>query len=125
MAFMKFIHSRSGFVAFLASILASMTPMIVPTAKSEPATVIVSDDGKSAELPARFLGLSYEASMVLSKDGRYYFDPKDEASSIRSKRSESKAFALGQMPLTIPGSPSRRSPTLICCLRSPGPRGSR
>ena len=79
MAFMKFIHSRSGFVAFLASILASMTPMIVLAAKSEPATVIVSDDGKSAELPARFLGLSYEASMVLSKDGRYYFDPKDEA----------------------------------------------
>ena len=71
MVFMKFMHCRPGFVAFLACIFASM---IVPSARSEPATVIVSDDGKSAELPARFLGLSYEASMVLSKDGRYYFN---------------------------------------------------
>jgi len=48
-SFRKPIHSRSGFVALLVSILAFMTPMIVPAAQSEPATVIVSDNGKSAE----------------------------------------------------------------------------
>lgn len=46
---------------------------------AEPVTVTVADAGKAADLPDRFLGLSYEMSMLLPVDGRYYFDPKDQA----------------------------------------------
>ena len=41
--------------------------------------VTVADDGSGSSLAPRFLGLSYEMSMLLPKDGRYYFDPKDQA----------------------------------------------
>ena len=34
---------------------------------------------KNADLPAHFLGLSYESSMLLPKNGRYYFDAGDRA----------------------------------------------
>ncbi len=45
----------------------------------EPVTVSVTDTVKAPDLSDRFLGLSYEMSMLLPKDGRYYFDPKDQA----------------------------------------------
>lgn len=46
---------------------------------AEPVTVTVTDTGKATDLPKCFLGLSYEMSMLLPKDGKYYFDPKDQA----------------------------------------------
>ena len=47
---------------------------------AEPVTVSVADSaGPAADLPKHFLGLSYEMSMLLPTDGRYYFDPKDQA----------------------------------------------
>jgi hypothetical protein len=58
-------------VAFLAPCLAA--------AQAEPVAVTVTDVGNSSGLPPRFLGLSYEMSMLLPKDGRYYFDPGDQA----------------------------------------------
>ena len=42
------------------------------------AATMVADAG-GANLPLRFLGLSYEMSILLPKNGRYYFDPKDRA----------------------------------------------
>jgi len=48
-------------------------------AQTQPVVVTMSADAGSAELSPRFLGLSYETSMLLPKDGRYYFDPKDQA----------------------------------------------
>ena len=45
----------------------------------QPVVVTVADDGRSTDLAPHFLGLSYEMSMLLPKDGRYYFDPKDQA----------------------------------------------
>jgi hypothetical protein len=49
------------------------------TAKTEPMTVTITDGGNGSNLPPRFLGLSYEMSMLLPKDGKYYFDPNDQA----------------------------------------------
>jgi hypothetical protein len=50
-------------------------------AQSTPAaaTVTVADDGTGSTLSSRFMGLSYEMSLVLPRDGRYYFDTKDTA----------------------------------------------
>jgi hypothetical protein len=48
-------------------------------AGTQPVTVNVTDAGNGSNLPPRFLGLSYESSMLLPKDGRYYFDAKDQA----------------------------------------------
>jgi hypothetical protein len=45
----------------------------------EPVTVTVTDTVKAPDLPDRFLGLSYEMSMLLPTNGRYYFDPTDQA----------------------------------------------
>jgi len=56
--------------------------LLVPwlaTAQTQPVAVTVTADGSGPALPPRFLGLSYEMSMLLPTDGRYYFDPNDEA----------------------------------------------
>lgn len=53
--------------------VASLVAQIVPV------TVTVTDSGRGADLSAHFMGLSYETSMLLPKDGRYYFNPNDEA----------------------------------------------
>ncbi|HXA44510.1 MAG TPA: hypothetical protein VNZ25_03315 [Candidatus Angelobacter sp.] len=46
-------------------------------AQIQPVAVAVAANVGGADLPPRFLGLSYEMSMLLPKDGRYYFDSKD------------------------------------------------
>ncbi|MEI6078002.1 MAG: sialate O-acetylesterase [Verrucomicrobiota bacterium] len=46
---------------------------------SRPVTVIVSDNPGGKDLPPNFLGLSYEMSMLLPKNGHYYFDASDTA----------------------------------------------
>jgi hypothetical protein len=48
-------------------------------AKTQPVTVTVTDEENGTNLSPRFLGLSYEMSMLLPKDGKYYFDPNDQA----------------------------------------------
>jgi hypothetical protein len=42
-------------------------------------TVSVTETDNTSDLPDRFLGLSYETSMLLPENGKYYFDPKDQA----------------------------------------------
>jgi hypothetical protein len=44
-----------------------------------PVTVTVTDTVKAPDLSDSFMGLSYEMSMLLPNDGRYYFDPKDQS----------------------------------------------
>jgi len=48
-------------------------------AQTQLVTVTVAADGSSADLSPRFFGLSYEMAMLLPKEGRYYFDPNDQA----------------------------------------------
>ena len=48
-------------------------------AQTQPVAVTVTADGGGAGLAPRFLGLSYEMSMLLPTDGRYYFDANDQA----------------------------------------------
>ena len=61
--------------------LSALTLMIpyLAAAQTQPVVVTVAGDSQSAGLAPRFLGLSYESSMLLPKEGRYYFDADDHA----------------------------------------------
>jgi hypothetical protein len=59
-------------------VLAALFSGLVP-AQTQPVSVTVFADAASPGLAPRFLGLSYEMSMLLPKDGKYYFDPGDTA----------------------------------------------
>jgi len=60
------------------SFLALLIPYLA-AAQTQPVVVTVAATGPSAELAPGFLGLSYESSMLLPKEGRYYFDANDRA----------------------------------------------
>jgi hypothetical protein len=47
--------------------------------RKEPVTVIVAADSGGPALADHFLGLSYESSMLLPANGKYYFDANDKA----------------------------------------------
>jgi hypothetical protein len=59
-------------------VLTPLIPFLV-MAQTQPVSVTVTTDGNGADLSPRFLGLSYEMSMLLPMNGRYYFDPNDQA----------------------------------------------
>jgi hypothetical protein len=51
----------------------------VAAAQTQAVGVTVSADESGGNLADRFLGLSYESSMLLPKEGHYYFDARDAA----------------------------------------------
>jgi hypothetical protein len=60
----------------------SALALLVPgfaAAQAQPVTVAVAPGVPGAALAPRFLGLSYESSMLLPKDGKYYFDAGNAA----------------------------------------------
>jgi hypothetical protein len=74
-----FFLKRAGKFPLRLFVLALLIPGLAAAAEVQPVVVAVAAKGKGAELAPRFLGLSYEMSMLLPKDGRYYFDPQDQA----------------------------------------------
>jgi hypothetical protein len=58
--------------------LALLVPSLA-AAQTQPVSITVTTDVTNAEITPRFLGLSYESSMLLPKDGKYYFDANDHA----------------------------------------------
>jgi hypothetical protein len=69
---LQFVFARCLFVLVLLT-------AGIAAAQTQPVAVRLADDGSGADLSPNFLGLSYEMSMLLPKDGRYYFDPDDRA----------------------------------------------
>jgi hypothetical protein len=67
------------YLLLLLSFLFGITASSLAELPVQPVTVTVTDSVKAPDLPDRFLGLSYEMSMLLPTDGRYYFDPDDHA----------------------------------------------
>jgi len=74
-------------------------------AGSQSVTVTVTDAGNGSNLPPRFLGLSYESSMLLPKDGKYYFDPKDQALINSFKTLGIKSLRVGANAVDDPRVP--------------------
>ena len=75
---------------------------------TQPVTVTVADDGQGAGLAPRFLGLSYEMSMLLPKDGRYYFDTHDQALVNSFKTLGIKSLRVGANAVDDPRIPVPR-----------------
>jgi hypothetical protein len=78
------IHFKPSLVLFARFLSACLLVLIIlapprAAAEGQPVSVTVTDDGSGSNLPAHFLGLSYEMSMLLPKDRHYYFDPDDRA----------------------------------------------
>jgi hypothetical protein len=75
------------------------------TAKPQPVTVTITDDGNGTNLPPRFLGLSYESSMLLPKEGKYYFDPNDQSLVSTFKTLGIKSLRVGANAVDDPRIP--------------------
>ncbi len=74
-------------------------------AQTQPVAVTVADGGGSAGLAPHFLGLSYESSMLLPKDGRYYFDANDHALVNTFKTLGIKSLRVGANAVDDPRVP--------------------
>jgi hypothetical protein len=74
-------------------------------AQTQLVTVTVATNDSGASLPPRFLGLSYEMSMLLPKDGRYYFDPNDQALVNTFKTLGIKSLRVGANAVDDPRIP--------------------
>ena len=75
------------------------------TAKTSPVTVTLTDEGNGSNLPPCFLGLSYEMSMLLPQDGKYYFDPNDQALVNTFKTLGIKSLRVGANAVDDPRIP--------------------
>ena len=64
--------------SFSWSALLLLVPCLA-VAQTKPVAITVEAKGSGPAVPPRFLGLSYEMSMLLPVNGRYYFDPGDKA----------------------------------------------
>lgn len=73
-------------------------------AQTEPVTVTVGPP-RGAELAPRFLGLSYEASMLLPVNGHYYFDANDQALVNTFKTLGIKSLRVGANAVDDPRVP--------------------
>ena len=82
------------FVLPALGLLAWLLPNCAP-AQTQPVTVSVVAGDSGPDLAPRFLGLSYETSMVSPKAGRYYFDARDQALLNVFKTLGIKSLRLG------------------------------
>ncbi|HXC34646.1 MAG TPA: hypothetical protein VNV43_02160 [Candidatus Acidoferrales bacterium] len=69
------------FICSLCLALTVLVPCVMGSQKtqSQPVTVTIAGGATTATLNPDFLGLSYESSMLLPRDSKYYFDTDDRA----------------------------------------------
>ncbi|MGH7977634.1 MAG: hypothetical protein ACREC8_13365, partial [Limisphaerales bacterium] len=84
--------------------LALLTPLLV-NAQTQPVKVTVTAAGAGKNLAPRFLGLSYEMSMLLPKNGHYYFDASDTALINTFKTLGIKSLRVGANAVDDPRIP--------------------
>ncbi|HTV40675.1 MAG TPA: hypothetical protein VMF08_08870 [Candidatus Sulfotelmatobacter sp.] len=77
--------NSASFVIWTRKLLLAvlLTPVLLAPrfleGQTQPVTITIAPNGSGPELPSRFLGLSYESSMLLPTNGKYYFDPNDQS----------------------------------------------
>jgi hypothetical protein len=74
-------------------------------AQTQPVTVTVTTNGSGADLAPRFPGLSYEMSMLLPRNGRYYFNTNDQALINTFKTLGIKSLRVGANAVDDPRIP--------------------
>jgi len=98
---------------FLATLftLALLAPRFLE-AQTQPVTVTVAPDGGGPELPSRFLGLSYESSMLLPANGKYYFDANNQALINAFQTLGIKSLRVGANAVDDPHVPVPQEPDI-------------
>lgn len=91
-------------VAFLTLSL-MLASSLFAAAQSQNVSVTVSDSGKGGDLAPRFLGLSYEMSMLLPQSGKYYFDAGNQALVNTFKTLGVKSLRVGANAVDDPRIP--------------------
>jgi hypothetical protein len=81
-------------------------------AQTQSVTVSVDGKGSGPILAPRFLGLSYESSMLLPKDGHYYFDAHDQALVNMFKTLGIKSLRVGANAVDDPRIPIPQEPDI-------------
>ncbi len=99
-----FRRMKFTFLPFLWLALALLTPLLA-SAQPQPVTVTVTADDAGKNLAPRFLGLSYEMSMLLPTDGHYYFDANDTALVNTFKTLGIKSLRVGANAVDDPRIP--------------------
>jgi hypothetical protein len=84
----------------------------VAAAQTQAVGVTVSADVSAGKLADRFLGLSYESSMLLPKDGRYYFDARDAALVDTFKTLGIRSLRVGANAVDDPRIPVPQEPDI-------------
>ena len=100
----KMIWRAPLFLALTFGLLSPNTGMAQSTPAT--ATVTVTDEGTGNVLAPRFMGLSYEMALVLPRDGKYYFDPKDQALLNTFRTLGIKSLRVGAAAVDYPNVPS-------------------
>jgi hypothetical protein len=67
------------FRLMVCSVIALVLSICSSVAQDQPVTVTITAAQNPEVVPPQFLGLSYEMSMVLPRDGKYYFDANNPA----------------------------------------------
>ncbi|HVU26542.1 MAG TPA: hypothetical protein VHG71_02260 [Verrucomicrobiae bacterium] len=75
------------------------------TAQTQPVTVSISDENNGKELSPQFLGLSFESSALIPKDGHYYFAPQDTVMVNAFKTLGIKSLRVGANAVDDPRIP--------------------
>ena len=91
-------------------------------AQTQPVVVTVANTAHVTDLAPRFLGLSYESSMLLPQDGRYYFDANDQALVNIFKTLGVKSLRVGANAVDDPAFRCHRKRILMRCSVSHGRR---
>jgi hypothetical protein len=88
---------------FLGSLALMFLFSCLAGAQNEPVSITILDDGAGDGIAPRFLGLSYEMSTLLPRDGQYYFDPHDQALINIFKTLGVKSLRVGANAVDDPG----------------------
>lgn len=101
----SFTHWPGKFLFSLCLLALTLLIPCLAAAQTQPVTVVVADDSGGASIPSHFLGLSYEMSMLLPKDGHYYFDANDNALVNSFKTLGIKSLRVGANAVDDPRVP--------------------
>ncbi len=102
LSFVKWMEKNCFSSRWLA--LTLLIPRLA-AAQTQPVSVTIAAAAGGSNLPPRFLGLSYEMSMLLPRDGRYYFDPANEALVNTFKTLGIKSLRVGANAVDDPRVP--------------------
>lgn len=101
---MTFDSPRVFFLCLLALLLQCPVGCAQSASPAQDVSVTVMNNG-GADLAPAFLGLSYESSMLLPKDGHYYFDANDKALVNTFKTLGIKSLRVGASAVDDPRIP--------------------